>query len=254
MLLLDKELRFIEVNEPDVVAVHHSLDPIAVVPEGHKQQLCDACLCVTREKGEERTFAALYLTGTRETLVYTHTAPVSASEGIVDALAFLEAMGFIMKECNLKGSSALREVVIRSIKAFQPPQAYKKALAPAGVSMAPLESAAPHDEHQTPSAPGGTDLSNTTAAAHAEPEEMVAEHTESDRAPAIGPRADDTAAQRELGLLQEKYEALHAEYMLINEELTSLYSNLQQKCCEKYCAGNCSKTNEDAPGKLPNSS
>jgi len=127
MFLLNNALKFIEATEPNVIAVHRSSAAIFVAPENHKRQMCDAFLCVIRENGvREQVYVAINLSLSKDTLVYTPAPslePVATPDAVQNALSFLAEMGFHMESCNLEGSTALREVVLRGIKVLRAPVA-----------------------------------------------------------------------------------------------------------------------------------
>jgi DNA-binding XRE family transcriptional regulator len=125
MFLLNNNLKFIEANEPNVLAVHRSSAAIFFAPESQKQQMCDAYLCVVRENGaREQVYVAINLSLSKDTLVYTadpSLQPVTTSTAVQNALSFLSEMGFHMENCNLEGSPALRAVVLHGVKVLRAP-------------------------------------------------------------------------------------------------------------------------------------
>jgi hypothetical protein len=221
MFTLNKSLQYVEAAEPDLVALHRSLNAVVIAPEGHKQQLCDAFLCVVKGNGKsERIYAALYLTAGKETLVYTPTAslpPVATSESISNALTFLEAMGFRMESYSLGGSTALREVIIRTISVLQPPGAEKKGTSLKFATKAPPKTMKPIEE-QT-SALHGTDepYAESAPAADIEPERVVEEHAEFSRASAT-----------ELAKLQAELECVRDEKCALESDLAAAHTELAQ--------------------------
>jgi hypothetical protein len=268
MFTINNALHYIEAAESSVIAVHRSQAGVFMALEGHRQQSCDAFLCVVRGNGAgEQIYAAIHLAVSKETLVYTPNpslSPVPASKSIPDALSFLEAMGFQMEVCNLEVSAALRSVIIRGIKVLQPPEAGAKLFSPKpAVSQTPVakpvasagaaciereplevngaaagdacdpESTALRAELERVSAEK-SDLAATTslriaalerdlAAARSELAQLAA----SGEASAAIAQGENHAAENGLSLLQEEYEALRSEYMLINEELTDRHTDLQ---------------------------
>jgi len=260
MFSLNNELQCIEAAEPDVVSVHRSLTGLVIAPENHTKQMCDAFLCVIRDQLEgERVYAALYLSASKETLVYTSTGSFSATpvaERMREALSFLEAMGFQMEPCNLGGSTPLREVIIRTIKVLQPPDPNKKSPSRHPATPASPETIQSISDQIVTALQDSDESATESAAVRAERDWLIEEHaktatvfatelaklqgelerlrvenrvladTTSLRIAAL--ESDNAAADAELALLQDEYEALRNEYMLINGELTDRNSDLQE--------------------------
>jgi hypothetical protein len=258
MFSLNHALQHIEAAEPDVVAVYRSCDAVFIAPEGQKKQLCDAFLCVVRERGErERVYAALYLNGSKETLVYTAPptlSPAEASERIQEGLSFLEAKGYRLEQKNLGGSAALRETIIKNIKVFRPSCANGNGATKGQGAASQEPKTAPSPERELPvrennaGSVGAAELAKLQAELERLRKEKSALEAETSTriatlASELAEAKAELAALRchpatdnELASLQEEYDALRAEYSLINDELAERNASLLQLRSEKAAA------------------
>lgn len=251
MFLLNEALRSIEAAEPQVVSVHRGTEALFLTPERREQQMCEAFVCVVREGGTDRVHPAIYLTRSRQALVYERDPRQGAgttAETLQGALQFLQGLGFRMEPVNLGGNPALRRVVLGGIKVVQAPQpgtarpaapevVALPAVAPpvagsaaAGTPRPPEKSAGPPAPAQpVPERDGEQARKSAARIAQLERElaQARAELAQLKAAAGAGQLPTDDTID-ELALLQEDYQALRAEYVLINDELTERQSELQR--------------------------
>ncbi|GFO60599.1 hypothetical protein GMST_29240 [Geomonas silvestris] len=250
MFLLNEALRSIEAAEPQIVSVHRCTEALFLAPERREQQMCEAFACLIREGGNDRVHPAIYLTRSRQALVYERDPQQGAgatAETLQRALQFLEGFGFRMEPVNLGGNQALRRVVLGGIKVVQAPQpgtarpAAPEQVAPpaaappvaaragAGTPQPPEKSATPPAAAQSAPERDGEQARKSAARIAQLERELAQARAELAELKAAGAgqlRADDDID--ELALLQEDYQALRAEYVLINDELTERQSELQR--------------------------
>jgi hypothetical protein len=130
MFTLDSSLHFIDAAEPDVIALYRSTSSATAAPPGGKVQSYEAVVCAIGKESEADVYMALLDVSAKQMLVYVpgtdHAASGSYNDTLKEALGFAESLGFSMESVNLNYSKALREVIIRNIRVFQPLQDQKK--------------------------------------------------------------------------------------------------------------------------------
>ncbi|MFZ3208752.1 MAG: hypothetical protein WA140_07935 [Geobacteraceae bacterium] len=123
MLNLNKALGVIEVAEPDIYEIYRSTGPVTISLSGHKTQPCEAFICSVVEDDTMSLHVALQLLINKQVLVFLPDKQPKDrgdyAEILQEAISFVESMGFSMASVNLNFSKALREVVVRDIRALR---------------------------------------------------------------------------------------------------------------------------------------
>ena len=111
-----------------VVAIVESINQPQVSIPGKAPQACAAHLCGVRNpNGTFSIFVALHLPKSGENVVYVHDRPQIGVESYrdveVEALQFLESMGFMLDNLNFRNLGAeAQEQTLRRIPLFSPPR------------------------------------------------------------------------------------------------------------------------------------
>ena len=143
MFALDRSLKAIEIAETNVVAVYHSSFVVTAACPGVGQINCEAYVCAVQEGHVNRVYVALIDSVDRTVYVYSDGSDCRdndfCQETVKDALGFAGSLGFTMDPVNLSYGKALREVIIRGIRAFSLLPVGKKTVMSSTVQMRPAE-------------------------------------------------------------------------------------------------------------------
>lgn len=124
MFRVDPALHHVDATREQVVSVIESINhPVVGVP-GHPTQVTEAYVVGRRNAGGSFSiFVYLYLTESRDAVVYAHDGELdveSYREMETEALTFVESMGFMVDNVNFRNLSALQqEEVMERLPCFQ---------------------------------------------------------------------------------------------------------------------------------------
>lgn len=123
---LDRAVRYVKLNESDLISIHRSTNPIVPPWEYGMGNPCEAFICVAREKEANRVCIAIYdiRLKTSSILVADPVSPGSCecNAAVREAEEFLVSLGFTMNSVNLDFSPAMREVIMLDLKIMRPPK------------------------------------------------------------------------------------------------------------------------------------
>jgi hypothetical protein len=142
----DPAVQFVSATREQVVAVVESINQPQVSVPGRPAQTCTGNLCGIRNaNGTLSIFVGLHFPATGENVVYASDRRQLATvdeyrEVEVEALGFLESMGFMLDNLNFRNLPAdVQEKTLKRVPIFSPP----RPPAPAPTPAAPLGAAPP---------------------------------------------------------------------------------------------------------------
>jgi len=148
----EPSIRFVPATREQVVAIVESINQPQVSIPGKSPQTVSGHLCALRNpNGTFSIYVSLHLPKAGENVVYVHDRPQLGveeyREAEIEALQFLESMGFMLDNLNFRNlSPAVQDETLARIPLFSPPRAPAPAPAAAASSSAqPQGAAAPAD-------------------------------------------------------------------------------------------------------------
>lgn len=122
---IDLTRSFLKIEESNLLSLHRSILPIVPSADYCQGHLYDAFICVVHEYSLHRVYLALHNQLIKSNLIFI-SDPIRPDNKklealMVEAQAFLENIGFEMKQVDLNFSSATREVIIKSTRVMREP-------------------------------------------------------------------------------------------------------------------------------------
>lgn len=139
----EPSIRFVPATREQVVAIVESINQPQVSIPGKPAQTVVGHLCGLRNaNGTFSIYVSLHLPKTGENVVYVHDRRQLAVEEYrdveVEALQFLESMGFMLDNLNFRNlAQPVQEQTLARIPLFSPPKAPTAGAAPAPAEGAP---------------------------------------------------------------------------------------------------------------------
>ncbi len=186
---LNPSIEYVNIDESVLYELYQSTSPVIPDDPSFRGRPCEAYICTAKDGKHLKMYVSFLDTISKQIYVYTPDVDPAGASGYAQLLAqakeFVAAKGFVVDKVNIDFSSAIRQVIIRSLRIMRPPPAPPKKVLhlvpPVEKASSPAMSDKPvtPDHRQVPpvnvSAPGSPDVEALLAEKEATLQEVRAE-------------------------------------------------------------------------------
>ncbi|NVO00141.1 MAG: hypothetical protein HXX17_12510 [Geobacteraceae bacterium] len=122
---INPSLTHIDFREADILELYRSKGEVQLPDTRFRGHPCETYICISR--ADKRVSATVAILETVMNSIFVYTSDYSTDQNqdypkvLAEALEFTSSFGFTMEKVNLDFSPAMREVIIKGIRAMKPP-------------------------------------------------------------------------------------------------------------------------------------